>query len=65
MQYIIFITLSVPLSETKSDQMHIMDQQIVFSARFIPLKRQSQLQQTTNFATFLPIFDKNKVWQGG
>ena len=27
-----------------------------------PLKRQSQLQQTTNFATPLPIFDKNKVW---
>ena len=28
-----------------------------------PLKRQSQLQQMTNFATsFLSIFEKNKVW---
>ena len=27
-----------------------------------PLKRQSQLQQTTNFETYFPIFEKNKVW---
>ena len=26
-----------------------------------PIKRQSRLQQTTNFVTFLPIFNKNKV----
>ena len=29
---------------------------------FWPLKRQSGLQQTTNFATIFPIFDKIKVW---
>ena len=28
----------------------------------LPLKRQSQLQQATNFATFLLIFRKNKEW---
>ena len=27
-----------------------------------PLKRQSRLQQTTNFATSFPFFNKNKVW---
>ena len=27
----------------------------------LPLKRQSQLQQMTNFATSFPIFEKNKV----
>ena len=26
------------------------------------VKGQSRLQQTTNFATSFPIFDKNKVW---
>ena len=30
--------------------------------RYKPLKRQSRLQQTTNFVTFFPICDKIKVW---
>ena len=30
--------------------------------RKLTLKRQSQLQQRTNFAKSFPIFDKNKVW---
>ena len=28
----------------------------------LPLKRQSQLQQTTNLVTLFQIFEKNKVW---
>ena len=35
--------------------------QTLFSALHYPLKRQSQLQQTTNFATSFLVFDKNKV----
>ena len=31
------------------------------AVKVYPLKRQSHLQQTTNFATFFPILDKNKV----
>ena len=29
---------------------------------YLPLKRQSRLQQTTNFVAFFLVFDKNKVW---
>ena len=32
------------------------------TTKFWPLKHQSRLQQTTNFETSFPIFDKNKVW---
>ena len=32
-----------------------------FKIQYKPLKRQSQLQQTTNFETSFPIFEKNKV----
>ena len=45
--------LSIVLSSTIS---------IANSMDYYPLKRQSQLQQMTNFATSFLVFDKNKVW---
>ena len=44
-------------------QLKMLSENVVCCIFFIkPLKRQSWLQQTTNFATSLLIFERNKEW---
>ena len=62
----LFILMDFPIQNDKiSMESSIMYFKVALSGQIIskvsPLKCQSQLQQTTNFETSFPIFDKNKV----
>ena len=42
------------------EQLHAIIQLFFFKMGVLPLKRQSQLQQTTNFEKSFPILERNK-----